>query len=183
MGKQGAKRLVFISVIYIVVLAGIAAFFMASGRDNYLGFKKEVEKAKSEIKTGSASDDSNNATTESTATNGGTNSNAATSGSANNQTASSNEKTSTAASNAATNTEGNDGTYSNVKFSRAININTQGDDVRRVQYILKSKNLYTGNITGTYDASTQEAVKAFQKSQGIGQDGVIGPSTWAKLNQ
>lgn len=34
---------------------------------------------------------------------------------------------------------------------------------------------------GQYGAETVAAVKAFQKKNGLGQDGIIGPKTWAKL--
>ena len=34
---------------------------------------------------------------------------------------------------------------------------------------------------GSYGAETVSAVKAFQKANGLQQDGIIGPKTWAKL--
>lgn len=187
MSKKGVKGLVFVSIIYLLILAGMSAFFIVSGRTNYLGFKKEVDKARSEVKTSSSLDttdssNSSSAAASTTVNNNTTNANTNTdnSNSSGSATASSNEKSSPASSSS---TDSTNNTYANVKFSRTISINAQGDDVKRVQYLLKSKNLYLGNITGTYDANTQEAVKAFQKSMSIGQDGVIGPSTWAKLNQ
>lgn len=37
-------------------------------------------------------------------------------------------------------------------------------------------------VDGDFGSRTESAVKAFQKKNGIGADGVVGPMTWAKIN-
>ena len=49
--------------------------------------------------------------------------------------------------------------------------------VRTIQSRLQQLGYYTGAISGTYDAATVKAVRAFQKANGLSQDGVCGPST------
>ncbi len=58
-----------------------------------------------------------------------------------------------------------------------------GDDVKRLQRVLARHLLWNpfGPITGIFDASLESSVKAFQQSNGLTVDGVVGPSTWAKL--
>jgi peptidoglycan hydrolase-like protein with peptidoglycan-binding domain len=58
-----------------------------------------------------------------------------------------------------------------------------GDDVKRLQRVLARHLLWNpfGPITGVFDASLETAVKSFQQSNGLTQDGVVGPATWAKL--
>ena len=53
--------------------------------------------------------------------------------------------------------------------------------VRRVQAILNYVYGYPVNLTGVYDAMTVAAVKLLQAREGLTQDGVCGPVTWAKL--
>jgi peptidoglycan hydrolase-like protein with peptidoglycan-binding domain len=36
-------------------------------------------------------------------------------------------------------------------------------------------------VTGTYDAATEAAVRAFQRTHGLVPDGIVGPRTWATL--
>jgi len=57
-----------------------------------------------------------------------------------------------------------------------------GHDVRRLQRILvMTKVLVPSNITGTFDATTEQAVKDFQQSAGLTVDGIVGPATWNAL--
>jgi len=58
-----------------------------------------------------------------------------------------------------------------------------GDDVKRLQRVLARRLLWNpfGPITGLFDATLESSVKAFQQSNGLAADGVVGPSTWAKL--
>lgn len=57
-----------------------------------------------------------------------------------------------------------------------------GDDVKRLQRILVVMKLldYTG-IDGQFGSNTQNAVEAFQQSNGLTVDGIAGPLTWAAL--
>src|SRR5207244_10858526 len=56
------------------------------------------------------------------------------------------------------------------------------DDVRRLQRIfVMTKTLAPSNITGTFDVTTEQAVKDFQQGAGLTVDGIVGPATWQAL--
>lgn len=57
-----------------------------------------------------------------------------------------------------------------------------GDAVRTLQTKLKALGYYTGSIDGDFGESTTEAVKAFQKNNGLTVDGKAGGDTMAALN-
>jgi peptidoglycan hydrolase-like protein with peptidoglycan-binding domain len=61
-----------------------------------------------------------------------------------------------------------------------LRLNSKGDTVSIMQAVLKSS-VYKGEIDGIFGPSTEAAVKAFQKDQGLTIDGVVGPKTWAAL--
>jgi peptidoglycan hydrolase-like protein with peptidoglycan-binding domain len=53
-----------------------------------------------------------------------------------------------------------------------------GSDVRSLQYTLYELKYYDGQITGTYDEKTTNAVRDFQDVNGLSSlDGVAGPET------
>jgi peptidoglycan hydrolase-like protein with peptidoglycan-binding domain len=58
-----------------------------------------------------------------------------------------------------------------------------GDDVKRLQRVLARMLAWNpfGPISGVFDASLEAAVKSFQQSNGLVADGIVGPTTWAKL--
>ena len=58
-----------------------------------------------------------------------------------------------------------------------------GDDVKRLQRVLARMLLWNpfGPITGTFDITLETSVKDFQQSNGLPADGIVGPTTWAKL--
>ena len=58
---------------------------------------------------------------------------------------------------------------------------SSGDGVRTIQTKLKNWGYYTGAVDGIYGSATVEAVKYFQRSNGLTADGVAGPATLAKL--
>jgi peptidoglycan hydrolase-like protein with peptidoglycan-binding domain len=63
-----------------------------------------------------------------------------------------------------------------------ISIGSTGHDVRRLQRIfVMMKTLGPVNITGTFDATTEQAVKDFQQGGGLTVDGIVGPMTWQAL--
>ncbi|PYK63801.1 MAG: peptidoglycan-binding protein [Verrucomicrobia bacterium] len=63
-----------------------------------------------------------------------------------------------------------------------LSIGATGHDVRRLQRIfVMTKTLAPGNITGTFDVTTEQAVKDFQQGAGLAADGVVGPATWQAL--
>ena len=53
----------------------------------------------------------------------------------------------------------------------------KGEQVTDLQQRLKKLGLYTGQITGTYDTATVNAVKKFQEAHSLSQDGVAGQKT------
>ncbi len=62
-------------------------------------------------------------------------------------------------------------------LSRGMN----GSDVERLQKDLSAKGYETGGVNGNFDESTENAVKAFQKDNGLTVDGVVGAQTGPKL--
>lgn len=57
----------------------------------------------------------------------------------------------------------------------------KGTNVKSVQQKLYYLGFYPGPIDGKFGPITDSAVKAFQKSKGIEEDGIVGPITWSKL--
>ena len=56
-----------------------------------------------------------------------------------------------------------------------------GELVSALQTRLKELGFYTGAVDGKFGSGTVQAVKAFQKRNGLSQDGVAGPQTLQKL--
>ena len=54
---------------------------------------------------------------------------------------------------------------------------TRGEPVKRLQGLLREAGVYSGPLTGVYDRDTISAIKEFQSSRGIGQDGITGGQT------
>ena len=54
---------------------------------------------------------------------------------------------------------------------------SRGEEVRTIQTILKRWGYYKGNIDGIYGSQTLEAVKYFQRKNGLTVDGIAGPAT------
>ena len=58
---------------------------------------------------------------------------------------------------------------------------SRGDAVRRLQELLNKKGFDCGAVDGIFGSKTYAAVVAFQKANGLGADGIVGPLTWGKL--
>lgn len=58
---------------------------------------------------------------------------------------------------------------------------TQSNDVNALQQRLKQWGYYDGPVNGYYGQQTFDAVKSFQRKNGLTADGVVGPSTWGAL--
>ena len=58
---------------------------------------------------------------------------------------------------------------------------SKGDQVKTLQTMLKELGYYTRQIDGDFGDYTKKAVQAYQKSQGLLQDGIFGPQTCAKM--
>lgn len=66
-------------------------------------------------------------------------------------------------------------------YTKAKCYNKTNDTVKKIQEMLKRLGYYNGSLNGTFDNNTYNAVKKFQKSQGIEQDGNVGPDTLKRL--
>ena len=58
---------------------------------------------------------------------------------------------------------------------------SSGTEVTKVQALLNKWGYYRGPVDGYYSGKTFQAVKDFQRKNGLTVDGVVGPSTWAAL--
>lgn len=63
----------------------------------------------------------------------------------------------------------------------SLKVGSEGSAVRNVQTRLKSLGYYKGSADGSYGTATEEAVKAFQKANGLKADGKAGTDTLNKL--
>ena len=53
----------------------------------------------------------------------------------------------------------------------------KGEHIKRLQELLREGGVYSKPLTGVYDSDTLSAVKKFQSSRGIEQDGIVGGQT------
>ena len=58
---------------------------------------------------------------------------------------------------------------------------SRGNEVTQIQTKLKRWGYYTGSIDGIYGSKTVEAVKWFQRKNGLTADGIAGPKTLAAM--
>ena len=56
-----------------------------------------------------------------------------------------------------------------------------GSEVKEIQTRLKNWGYYTGSIDGVYGAKTEEAVKYFQRKNGLKVDGIAGKQTLSAM--
>ncbi|WP_129600834.1 M14 family metallopeptidase [Anaerophilus nitritogenes] len=64
---------------------------------------------------------------------------------------------------------------------RILKKGLQGTDVMEIQALLKKIGYDPGPIDGIFGIKTEEAVKNFQKNNGLTSDGIIGPKTYEAL--
>ena len=62
-----------------------------------------------------------------------------------------------------------------------VSYGSRGDAVRKLQELLNALGYDCGSVDGIFGSKTKAAVLAFQKANGLGEDGIVGPLTWAKL--
>src|SRR2546427_10092485 len=60
-------------------------------------------------------------------------------------------------------------------------LHSHAAEVSRIQPALRPLGLSHGPVDGDFGGGTLAAVKAFQRSEGLQVDGVVGPDTWAAL--
>lgn len=68
------------------------------------------------------------------------------------------------------------------KVGEALAEGAKGSTVKEVQQTLKDLQYYTGSVDGSFGSGTTDAVKAFQKNNGLTVDGKVGQKTLDKLN-
>jgi len=56
------------------------------------------------------------------------------------------------------------------------------DQIKQGQTVLKDKKLYDGDVTGVYNDATRAAIKSFQKSNGLDENGRFDKATLQKMN-
>ena len=64
---------------------------------------------------------------------------------------------------------------------RYLELGSSGTDVKKLQNRLKTLGYLSGTASGSFDAATDAALRAFQARAGLTQDGVAGPDTQKKL--
>ncbi|MBD3883978.1 peptidoglycan-binding protein [Phormidium tenue FACHB-886] len=64
-----------------------------------------------------------------------------------------------------------------------LRFGSQSKTVSQLQERLRQLGYYKGALDGVYGDLTVEAVSEFQRAEGLDVDGVVGRSTWAKLQQ
>ena len=62
-----------------------------------------------------------------------------------------------------------------------VSYGSRGDAVRKLQELLNALGYDCGSVDGIFGSKTYAAVLAFQKANGLGADGIVGPLTWGKL--
>ncbi len=72
------------------------------------------------------------------------------------------------------------------QFSELLREGDTGDEVRVIQYFLEVVGNFYDTVpfipvTGTFDAATANAVRAFQRTVGLTEDGIVGQQTWEEL--
>lgn len=70
-----------------------------------------------------------------------------------------------------------------ISYTGLIKYGSRGANVKALQNCLNILGYNTGFIDGKYGPKTFAGIKKFQKSQGISQDGIVGPVTISYLNK
>ena len=65
--------------------------------------------------------------------------------------------------------------------TRTLEVGDCGEDVRTLNWILKSKRFARVALAAQFGTSTEEAVRAFERQAGLKTDGVVEPSTHAAI--
>lgn len=70
---------------------------------------------------------------------------------------------------------------SNLSALALSKMGSRGSEVTKIQTNLKKWGYYKGNVDGIYGTQTRDAVKYFQRKNGLAVDGIAGPKTLAAL--
>ena len=60
-------------------------------------------------------------------------------------------------------------------------LGSRGTEVRQIQTKLRNWGYYSGSVDGIYGSQTQEAVRYFQRKNGLSVDGIAGPATLSAM--
>jgi putative chitinase len=67
------------------------------------------------------------------------------------------------------------------KMASILTLNSSGPDVIALQHALQAAGFSPGAIDGSFGLGTEAAVLAFQRSEGLAADGIVGPNTATAL--
>ena len=67
--------------------------------------------------------------------------------------------------------------FENSEVEALSKYGSRGDEVKQIQTKLKRWGYYNGNVDGIFGSQTLEAVKYFQRKNGLTVDGIAGPAT------
>ena len=68
-------------------------------------------------------------------------------------------------------------------MATTLKYGSSGDEVRKLQETLNATGKYNLATDGKFGTKTLEAVKAYQKANGLAVDGIVGTNTWGALNK
>ncbi len=71
--------------------------------------------------------------------------------------------------------------YNNKSVETLSKLGSRGEEVKKIQRLLKEYGVYNGNIDGIYGTKTMQAVKVFQRYNKLTVDGIAGPVTLKKM--
>ncbi|MFW6238091.1 MAG: spore cortex-lytic enzyme [Halanaerobiales bacterium] len=71
--------------------------------------------------------------------------------------------------------------YTGQAQKRFLYYGVKNSDVRTLQRKLSQWNFYNGSIDGVFGSGTSQAVKEFQRKNGLQVDGLVGQETWQAL--
>lgn len=62
-----------------------------------------------------------------------------------------------------------------------LSLGANGAEVKRLQQALKRAGAYDGGVNGEFDEATLQAVRAYQRQNGLQVDGIVGQQTWGAM--
>lgn len=179
------KIIITLGTAYIILAGALVGYKVTKNDSCYYNYKKTVAKAEENIniKTDNTKQTNSNSAENVTASNSGSNASSDTNTNTNTTTTTPNTATTTPNTATAAVPAVPQLQYANVKFTQELFEGKKGEDVKKLQEILKAKNYYTGEITGSFDNTTKKALMGYQKEKKLFQDGVLGPGTWNTFDQ
>jgi murein L,D-transpeptidase YcbB/YkuD len=179
-GKHLRKKIIIGAVIYTIGLFMVMSYSIVKGESNYFSYRAHLESARNSLENNQSVMTEKNETKTDDETSFDNTSEETSSQDSEDKNIDTEDSSPYGEDNTSLDSQSQE-EYSDVKFERVLGKGLSGDDVRKLQYLLKKKDYYDGEITGYMGDSTVEALKRFQQSVGEQQDGVLGPSTRDKV--